>query len=165
VLPFRASTAERKWSPTGSGAIFAATARTRGPFKVMASSPNHSSIAAPEPEAVLHTPDGRYIIVRERLWRASNPALLPGERERLVASLMQARRNVHLTRKDLEAQRKARAAVNLAKIGLGERGPVWWDDGAPDYKRHLIHNTPYADWWKKLHASPATSISPKDRPS
>ena len=27
------------------------------------------------------TPDGRYFIVRERLWRASNPALEPARRE------------------------------------------------------------------------------------
>ena len=30
-----------------------------------------------------------------------------------------------------------------AKVELGERGPVWWSDGAPDYNRHLIKNTPY----------------------
>ena len=22
---------------------------------------------------------------------------------------------------------------------------MWWDDGAPDYNRHLLKNTPYAD--------------------
>ena len=42
-------------------------------------------------------------------------------------------------------EREARARVHGAKIALGERGPVWWADGAPDYTRHLVANTPYAD--------------------
>ncbi len=33
------------------------------------------------------------------------------------------------------------------KIGLGERGPVWWDDGEPDYNRRLIQNSPHAMGW------------------
>lgn len=43
---------------------------------------------------------------------------------------------------------QARAKVHSAKEQLGERGAVWWTDGAPDFNRHLIKNTPYADWWK-----------------
>jgi transposase len=31
--------------------------------------------------------------------------------------------------------------VNQAAI---ERGPVWWDDGAPDINRHMVRTTPYA---------------------
>ena len=42
----------------------------------------------------LITPDGRYIVVRGRLWRRSNPALDPDERRRLVDQLMAARRAV-----------------------------------------------------------------------
>ena len=45
---------------------------------------------------------------------------------------------------DAEAEKTARAAVHEAKVALGERGPVWWDDGAPDYTRKLVENTPYA---------------------
>jgi hypothetical protein len=41
----------------------------------------------------------------------------------------------------------ARQAVDAAKRALGEGGPVWWNDGAPDYNRHLAKNTPYADWF------------------
>lgn len=40
------------------------------------------------------TPDGRYFVVRGRLWRRSNPALDPANRERLVQQLMDARRAV-----------------------------------------------------------------------
>ena len=42
--------------------------------------------------------------------------------------------------------KRARADVQAAKVALGERGPVWWRDGAPDYNRKLARNTPYAEW-------------------
>ncbi len=101
----------------------------------------------PDPPPV--TPDGRYLVVRGRLWRRSNPALAPDEREQSVHALMAARRAVRdaLTRADADALRTARAAVEAAKVALGERGPVWWNDGAPDWNRYLAKNTPYAAWW------------------
>lgn len=91
------------------------------------------------------TPDDRYILVRGRLWRASNPHLPEDERARHVQALMQARRAVRAAADD-DALRAARAAVDAAKHALGERGPPWWTDGAPDYSRTLARNTPYADW-------------------
>jgi hypothetical protein len=93
------------------------------------------------------TPDGRYFIVRGRLWRKANPALASEKRESLVHALMDARRALRGLRTD-EGRAAARAAVDWAKVALGERGPVWWDDGAPDYNRHLVKNTPYASWWE-----------------
>ena len=38
--------------------------------------------------------------------------------------------------------------VDRTKCALGERGPVWWTDGAPDFNRHMARNSPYADWLK-----------------
>jgi hypothetical protein len=110
----------------------------------MPSSANHPS-----------TPDGRYFVVDGRLWRTSNPALAPDERQTLVDRLMAARRQVGAARKtgDAEAERRARAAVDEAKRALGERGPVWWLDGAPDYNRRLAANTPYAAWYAALPES------------
>lgn len=98
------------------------------------------------------TPDGRYFVVKGRLWRTSNPRLAPETRHALVNQLMQARRQVGTAKKagDAEAEHAARAAVDAAKRGLGERGPVWWDDGAPDFNRKLVANTPYADWHKGI---------------
>lgn len=98
------------------------------------------------------TPDGRYFVVKDRLWRMSNPDLDPAQRQALVNALMQARRQVGVAKKaaDPEAERRARAAVDDAKRGLGERGPVWWHDGAPDFNRKLVANTPYADWYAAL---------------
>ena len=94
---------------------------------------------------VLTTPDGRYIVVRGRLWRAANPHFPPAEREQLVHELMDARRRVRSS--DLDAKAQARKDVDAAKRSLGERGPVWWSDGVPDYNRHLVKNTPYCDWY------------------
>jgi len=98
------------------------------------------------------TPDAHYVIVRGRLWRAANPHLPAHERERLVHALMDARRAVKAAQKakDYAQLRAARAAVDTAKIALGERGPVWWTDGAKDYNRHLVKNTPYAAWYASL---------------
>ena len=93
------------------------------------------------------TPDGRYIVVRGRQWRRTNPALSPEERSRLTADLMKARRDVGSARKraDASALAVARAAVNKAKTALGERGPVWWNDGTPDLNRRMARTTPYAE--------------------
>lgn len=95
------------------------------------------------------TPDGRYLVVRGRLWRRANPALPEDVRARLVQALMQARRGVRdaLRSGDATALRAARASVNAAKVALGERGAVWWTDGAPDLNRRMAVNTPYRDWY------------------
>jgi hypothetical protein len=98
------------------------------------------------------TPDGRYFVVKGRLWRTTNPALAPDVRQELVDQLMKARRQVGLARKagDKDAERGARADVDEAKRALGERGPVWWLDGAPDLNRRMVANTPYAAWFAAL---------------
>ncbi|WP_460119158.1 hypothetical protein [Pseudomonas sp. H3_G09] len=98
------------------------------------------------------TPDGRYFVVKQQLWRCSNPALPAAEREALVSELMAARRAVREAKRaeDADALRSARARVNRAKVALGERGPVWWEDGTPDYNRHKVSNTPYAQWFAQL---------------
>lgn len=111
------------------------------------------------------TPDGRYFVVRGRLWRRSNPTLDEATRAARVADLMDARRAVASAVRgaDRAAERKARAAVNAAKIALGERGPVWWRDGAPDYNRHMARNTPYADWFAGLAADAANPADAPDK--
>ncbi len=107
--------------------------------------------AAQPPDSYPVTPDGRYFVVRGRLWRCSNPALAPEDRERLVRELMAARRAVQDAKDGGgEALRAARAAVDAAKRALGERGPPWWTDGAPAYDRRLARNSPYAAWFAGL---------------
>lgn len=65
---------------------------------------------------------------------------------------MTARREVGRALKsdDAEALKLARAAVDTAKRALGERGPVWWTDGAPDLNRRNASNTPYQQWYEAL---------------
>lgn len=98
------------------------------------------------------TPDGRYFVVKGRLWRSSNPGLDPQMREQLVKALMNARREVGAAgrRGDDAGKALARLLVDEAKRGLGERGPVWWSDGAADFNRRLVRNTPYAQWFEDL---------------
>lgn len=100
------------------------------------------------PKPYLTTPDGRYFLVRGRLWRTSNPHLDAATRERLVKRLMTARRDVGVAKRagDQDAEAKARRRVDRAKRELGERGKPWWTDGSPDYNRYLAKNTPYRDW-------------------
>lgn len=102
--------------------------------------------------SILETPDGRYIVVHGRLWRRQRPDLEPVQRDRLVRELMDARRAVRAAKRsgDEEALARARRAVDTAKHGLGERGPVWWTDGAPDQNRRMAKNTSYSDWYAGL---------------
>ena len=95
------------------------------------------------------TPDGRYFVAKSRLWRRTDPRLPEAERRDAVKALMRARRAVRDAATDAEV-RVARDAVQAAKERLGERGPVWWDDGAPDEGRRAPWNSSYADWWAGL---------------
>jgi hypothetical protein len=72
------------------------------------------------------TPDGRYVVVDGRRWRTADPALPEDVRARLLHHLGVARAAVRNAPDD-DARSAARARVQLAKTGLGERGPAWWD--------------------------------------
>ncbi len=96
------------------------------------------------------TPDGRYFVVKGRLWRRSNLNLDELTRAALVKDLMAARRAVRDASAGSPAMAEARKKVDAAKVALGERGPVWWDDGAPDFNCYLVKNTPYAAWFAQL---------------
>ncbi len=100
------------------------------------------------------TPDGRYFLVKGRLWRCTNPALHATTREKLVKQLMAARRALKTVARDKKSLKEARSVVHQVKEALGERGPVWWNDGAPDYSRKLAKNTPYAAWARVASHSP-----------
>ncbi len=85
-----------------------------------------------------HTTDGRYLVSRGVLKRCTNPNLENRERRVLLKTLMQAR------------MAKDREAATEAKIALGEAGPVWWKDGAPDFSNQAPETTPYKTWWLSL---------------
>jgi hypothetical protein len=96
----------------------------------------------------LRTPDGRYVVVRGRLWRRARPDLSEERRHELVRQLMDARRAVGRASDD-EERKAARQRVDAAKRDLGERGDVWWTDGTPDLNRRMAKNTPYAEWFAR----------------
>ena len=75
------------------------------------------------------TPDGRYLIIDGRRWRATDPSIPEERRKELVAELMSARRAVGAAKRagDEEAERAARDRVHAAKVALGERGEPWWE--------------------------------------
>ncbi len=78
---------------------------------------------------VERTDDGRFVVVEGRRWRTADPALPDDVRARLLHHLGVARSAVRTAgRSDDEAAvAAARARVQLAKTGLGERGTAWWD--------------------------------------
>lgn len=104
------------------------------------------------------TPDGRYFVVKGRLWRRSNPDLPAHVKEALVSELMDARRRLSQKNLVVDARSAARARVDAAKRALGERGDVWWRDGAPDFNRHMVKNTPYAAWFASLAGECAATV-------
>jgi hypothetical protein len=109
------------------------------------------------------TPDGRYFVVKGQLWRCSNPSLSEDVRQRLVDQLMATRREVKAAKAsgDPGQLTAARAGVQSAKVALGERGPVWWDDGSPDFNRCQVANTTYVDWHRSLNT--ASLGTPEER--
>ncbi|NHC15731.1 hypothetical protein [Motilibacter deserti] len=75
------------------------------------------------------TPDGRYVVIDGRRWRATDPLLPEDVAARLRSELMSARRAVGqaLRARDAAAERAARDRVHAAKVALGERGTPWWE--------------------------------------
>jgi hypothetical protein len=73
------------------------------------------------------TPDGRYVVIKGRRWRATDPAIPEARRDELTRVLMAWRREVRRTHGTADVS-GARAGVQAAKVALGERGqPPWWE--------------------------------------
>jgi len=97
-----------------------------------------------------HTPDGRYLVSCGVLKRCTNPALDDIVRRRALKKMMQGRINGD------------KESVIEAKIQLGEAGPVWWEDGAPDYSNQPPDSTVYRNWWRSLDSqAKAAANAPK----
>ncbi|MFG3280344.1 hypothetical protein [Streptomyces sp. NPDC048111] len=84
-----------------------------------------------------HTPDGHFVIIKGRRWRATDPMLPEDTASRLRKHLMAARRAVRaaLSDGDEAAERSARERVQLAKVALGERGTPWWEQSHEERRR------------------------------
>ncbi|WP_165068339.1 biopolymer transporter Tol [Marisediminicola senii] len=91
------------------------------------------SESAPHPSDT--TPDDdRWMTIKGRRWRRTDPSLPDDVLAALTSHLGRGRSGVRTAKKadDTEAVAAARTRVGLAKHGLGERGPYWWDDPEAD---------------------------------
>lgn len=86
---------------------------------------------APDSEA---SDDERWLVVNGRRWRRTDPSLPEDVVAALKSHLGRGRSGVRTAKKnaDDDAVEAARTRVGLAKHGLGERGPYWWDDTPAD---------------------------------
>ncbi|MFJ3981266.1 hypothetical protein [Streptomyces fungicidicus] len=87
------------------------------------------------------TPDGHFVVIGGRKWRATDPLIPEEAAARLRRHLMSARRAVRsaTTAGDAQAERAARARVDRAKVALGERGAPWWDQPEDERRRRWEH--------------------------
>ncbi|NYG57366.1 hypothetical protein BJ980_000289 [Nocardioides daedukensis] len=106
----------------------------------------------PDSPDVERTPDGHYLVIDGRRWRASDPGIPDALRQELVDELMAARRAVR-TQGD-----EARPRVNDAKVALGERGRAWWEQPTEDESAERIAATIRA----LLRKRDGSSICPSD---
>lgn len=107
------------------------------------------------------TPDGRFLVINGRTWRATDPSIPPKLGAELVAELMDARRAVGASgrSRDPEGVARARTRVQAAKVALGERGRPWWEtaDDEADRARLAAAITTLLG-----HRGPAKTICPSD---
>jgi hypothetical protein len=89
-------------------------------------------VAEPERPGPERSPDGRYLVIDGRRWRASDPTIPDPLRAELVHELMAARRAVRAAAGDETDLAAARSRVQDAKVALGERGEPWWEPSSPD---------------------------------
>lgn len=80
------------------------------------------------------TDDERWLVVHGRRWRRTDPSLPTDVVEALTSHLGRGRSGVRVAKKagDDDQVAAARRRVGLAKAGLGERGPRWWDEPEAD---------------------------------
>ncbi|THG31684.1 biopolymer transporter Tol [Naasia lichenicola] len=78
--------------------------------------------------------DQRWLVIDGRRWRRTDPSLPEDVVAALKSHLGRGRSGVGAAKKrgDADAVAAARVRVGLAKHGLGERGPYWWDEPEAD---------------------------------
>jgi hypothetical protein len=71
----------------------------------------------------------RWLVIDGRRWRRTDPCLSDDLVEALKSHLGRGRSAVGVAKRagDVAGVARARHRVGLAKLGLGERGPYWWD--------------------------------------
>lgn len=104
-------------------------------------------------DEIERTDDGRYLVVKGRRWRASDPGIPDQLRQQLVDELMAARRAVRAVGD------AARVRVQDAKVALGERGEPWWDESSPQGRDARLAAASRA---LLRHRAPEATICPSD---
>ena len=81
--------------------------------------------------------DARWLVIDGRRWRRTDPSLPDDVVEALKSHLGRARSSVRAAKTSGDDERLAdvRRRVGLAKLGLGERGPRWWETAEPERLR------------------------------
>ncbi|KRE94211.1 hypothetical protein ASG76_12600 [Nocardioides sp. Soil774] len=74
----------------------------------------------------LPTEDEKWLVVDGRRWRRTDPAIPADKLARLKSHLGRGRSGVRTATTDEELA-ATRHRTQLAKTGLGERGPKWWE--------------------------------------
>ena len=87
------------------------------------------------------TPDGRYVVIDGRRWRATDPDIPEERRQELTDVLMAWRREVRRT-KGTDEESAARAGVQAAKVALGERGTPWWEQSEGERRARWAAEVP-----------------------
>ncbi|MYZ10835.1 hypothetical protein GT028_26250 [Streptomyces sp. SID2999] len=80
------------------------------------------------------TPDGHFVVINGRRWRATDPDVPEEVAAQLRRHLMAGRRGVR-DAENSEAERVARGRVRGAKVALGERGTPWWEESGEERRR------------------------------
>ena len=90
--------------------------------------------ASPDLPAENYGDDERWMVINGRRWRRTDPGLPADIVEALKSHLGKGRSGVRVAKEaaDDAATAFARQRVGLAKHGLGERGPYWWDEPVAD---------------------------------
>jgi len=78
--------------------------------------------------------DERWMVINGRRWRRTDPCLPDDLVAALKSHLGTGRSTVGAAKRSGDDDRvaAARRRVGLAKLGLGERGPYWWDRAEAD---------------------------------
>ena len=97
----------------------------------------------------VQTPDRRYLVVGDKLLRSYNPDLPNDRIDELLIVLFNSRRDLRRARqREGTEPPELVGAIEAARLALGQSGPVWWDDGAPDLDGAPVLSTCYAEWYK-----------------
>src|ERR1700712_1877278 len=90
------------------------------------------------------TPDGHYVVIDGRRWRATDPAIPEDRRDELTRILMAWRREVRRT-KGTDEESSSRAGVQATKVALGERGTPWWEQSEDERRARWEAEVPTPD--------------------